>query len=127
MARPKVLLVDDYLDSLAVWAMYLEAEGFEVSTAPDGPAAMAVITSAPPDLIVMDLDLPGMTGIEIATALRAQPVNSHIPLIAVTGHTGTRLDAARAAGFDATLVKPCDPDALMREIRTLLVSPDRLS
>lgn len=122
MSRPKVLLVDDYLDSLEVWAMYLNAEGFDVSTAADGIAALALITSTQLDVIVMDLDLPGMTGIEVAKALRARATVPRIPLIAVTGHTGTRLDAAREAGFDAALVKPCAPDALTSQIRQLLAA-----
>ena len=82
--------------------------------------AMALIASTPLDVIVMDLDMPGMTGIEVAQALRAQVSGPRIPLIAVTGHTGTRLDASREAGFDAALVKPCAPDALTSQIRLLL-------
>lgn len=120
MSKPKVLLVDDYLDSLEVWALYLNAEGFDVSTAATGPEALALIATTELDVIVMDLELPGMTGIEVARTLRAQASTPRIPLIAVTGHTGSRLDAAREAGFDAALVKPCAPDALTSQIRSLL-------
>jgi CheY-like chemotaxis protein len=123
MSRPKVLLVDDYLDSLEVWALYLSAEGFDVNTAADGLSALRLVESTTPDVVVMDLDLPGMSGIEVARALRAQPANVRLPLIAVTGHTGTKLDAARQAGFDAALVKPCPPDALTLQIRQLLAEP----
>lgn len=123
MTRPKVLLVDDYLDSLEVWALYLSAEGFDVNTAADGPSALQMVASTVPDVVVMDLDLPGMSGIEVARALRAQAANVSLPLIAVTGHTGTKLDAAREAGFNAALVKPCAPDALTTQIRHLLSVP----
>lgn len=121
MSRPKVLLVDDYLDSLEVWALFLSAEGFEVNTAADGPSALRMVESTTPDVVVMDLDLPGMSGIDVARTLRAQTANARLPLIAVTGHTGTKLDAAREAGFDAALVKPCAPDALTSQIRQLLL------
>jgi CheY-like chemotaxis protein len=120
MPGPRILLVDDYIDSLEVWALYLSTEGFDVSTATNGRTALEIVGSRPLDVIVMDLDLPGMTGIEVARVLRAQASSAHIPLIAVTGHTGSRLDAARTAGFDAALVKPCAPDALMSQIRRLL-------
>lgn len=123
MSRPKVLLVDDYLDSLEVWALFLTAEGFDVNTAADGPSALRMVESTTPDVVVMDLDLPGMSGIDVARTLRAQAANARLPLIAVTGHTGTKLDAAREAGFDAALVKPCAPDALTFQIRQLLSLP----
>jgi CheY-like chemotaxis protein len=123
MSRPKVLLVDDYLDSLEVWALFLSSEGFDVNTAADGPTALQLVESTTPDVIVMDLDLPGMSGIDVARTLRAQAAHARLPLIAVTGHTGTKLDAARAAGFDAALVKPCAPDALTAQIRQLLLMP----
>jgi CheY-like chemotaxis protein len=123
MSRPKVLLVDDYLDSLEVWALFLSSEGFDVNTAADGPTALQLVESTPPDVIVMDLDLPGMSGIDVARTLRAQSVHARLPLIAVTGHTGTKLDAAREAGFDVALVKPCAPDALTSQIRQLLSLP----
>lgn len=122
MSRHRVLLVDDYLDSLEVWAMYLTTEGFDVATAADGLAALEHILSNPLDAVVMDLDLPGMTGIEVAKALRANDATVRIPLIAVTGHTGSKLDDARKAGFNAALVKPCAPDALTSEIRRLLAA-----
>jgi CheY-like chemotaxis protein len=123
MSRPKVLLVDDYLDSLEVWALYLSAEGFEVNTAADGLSALQMVESTTPDVVVMDLDLPGMTGMEVARTLRAQAANARLPLIAVTGHSGSTLEAAREAGFDAALVKPCAPDALTSQIRHLLAVP----
>jgi CheY-like chemotaxis protein len=120
MSRPKVLLVDDYLDSLEVWALFLSGEGFDVSTAADGPTALRMVDSTTPDIVVMDLDLPGMSGIDVARTLRAQSAHARLPMIAVTGHTGTKLDAARDAGFNVALVKPCAPDALASQIWDLL-------
>src|SRR3954447_26027937 len=115
-----ILLVDDYPDALDVWGLYLRAAGFSVLTAADGPAALGLATEKHPDLIVLDLELPGKSGIEVATALRAQPSTRDIPLIAATGYSHLKqLDLARESGFDAVVIKPCDPDALLKEIRRL--------
>jgi len=121
--RPAILLVDDYVDALPAWEIFLRAEGFEVRTATDGPAALASATSAIPNLIVMDLALPGLSGCDVARALRSQDLTLHIPLIAATGFSDpVQLEEARLAGFDAILVKPCDPLMLVQKIRELLAS-----
>jgi CheY-like chemotaxis protein len=120
---PTILIVDDYRDAADVWGVYLRSEGFSVLTAADGVAALSVATKERPDLIVLDLELPGKTGIEVAETLRAQASTRDIPLIAATGYSHAKqLDLARAAGFNAVVVKPCDPAALVSEIRRLLHS-----
>lgn len=120
-----ILLVDDYPDALDVWALYLRAVGFTVLTAADGPTALATATEQHPDLIVLDLELPGKSGIEVAATLRAQPSTRDIPLIAATGYSHMKqIGLAQEAGFNAVVIKPCDPDALLREIRRLLPRKD---
>jgi CheY-like chemotaxis protein len=120
-----ILLVDDYPDALDVWGLYLRAAGFAVLTAADGPSAFVVATEHHPDLIVLDLELPGKSGIEVAAALRAQPSTRDIPLIAATGYSHMKqIDLAHEAGFNAVVIKPCDPDALLKEIRRLLPRKD---
>ncbi len=114
-----VLLVDDYADALEVWELVLSAAGFTVSTATDGLTGLEKARLLRPDIIVMDLQMPGLSGAEVAQALRADAATRHIPLIAATGHSRTQLSDARAAGFDSILVKPCDPDDLVAEIRRL--------
>lgn len=115
---PLVLIVDDYPDALDVWSLYLRSQGFQVMTASDGDDAIAIATAQRPDVIVLDLDLPGKSGIEVAAHLRADASTRHIPLIAATGHSHTaQLDQARAAGFNAVIVKPCDPGQLVSELR----------
>jgi two-component system cell cycle response regulator DivK len=124
--QPTVLVVDDYLDMLDVWEMYLCAEGFNCLTASDGHQALATAASELPDVIVMDLELPGLSGIEVARELRSRPSTHGIPLIAVTGHSHvTELDRARQAGFDLVIVKPCDPSVLLLEVRRLVAAPRR--
>lgn len=125
MTRPAsakhILIVDDYADALDIWAIYLQSMGYRVSTAADGLGALAQAERLIPDLIVLDLELPGLSGFEAAKRLRANPETRDIPLIAATGYSHARqLDLARQSGFDAVVVKPCDPNALVQEIERLL-------
>lgn len=116
-----ILIVDDYADAVDIWAIYLHSFGYQVSTAADGLSAVAKAGELRPDLIVLDLELPGLSGFEAAKRLRANPETADIPLIAATGYSHARqLDMARQSGFDAVVVKPCDPDGLVQEIERLL-------
>ena len=119
--RKHILIVDDYVDALDIWAIYMTAAGYRVSTAIDGASAIAKAHQLLPDLIVLDLELPGISGFEAARALRADPETADVPLIAATGYSHLRqLDLAREVGFDAVVVKPCDPDMLLAEIQRLV-------
>ena len=119
-----ILIVDDYPDALDIWALYLGSMGYRVSTAGDGAAAIAQAELLLPDLIVLDLELPRVSGFDVAKRLRANPDTQFIPLIAATGYSHMRqLDRAREAGFDRIVIKPCDPDVLVEEIERLLQPP----
>lgn len=121
----RVLLVDDYPDALETWGLFLRMKGFSVLTAPDGRTAVAVALDERPDVIVMDLDLPGMSGVEAARLLRQRPETSMIPMIAATGFSHeSQLDEAHRAGFDVILIKPCEPEVLIAHIERL-IRPDR--
>ena len=122
LARGKhILIVDDYPDAIDIWAIYLRARGYEVSTATDGAGAIAQAERVLPDLIVLDLELPGISGFEAARRLRRNPTTHDIPLIAATGYSHhAQLDLAREAGFDRVMVKPVDPESLVGEIERLL-------
>ena len=122
-ARPDILVVDDYVDALEVWAVWLTTEGFDVRTASTGPEALEAVAVRVPDVIVMDLVLPGLSGLDVARELRRRDGTRHVPLIAVTGCTDEDdLAIARQLGFAAVLVKPCQPPVLVDEIRRLLGS-----
>lgn len=120
--RPiKVLVVDDYHDAVEMWAIFLRSCGYDVLTSEDGLSALQMAQDALPDVVVLDLDLPGMRGAEVARRLRGSAATAHIPLIAASGHSGAaELADARDAGFDAIMVKPCDPPAMVRQIQALL-------
>jgi len=117
--RPTILIVDDYVDALDAWELFLQAEGFAVLKATTGEDALSYTERATPDLIVLDVELPGLSGVEVARTLRAAERTRLVPLIATTGHSHVG-DVMRDAGFDAVLTKPCDPAALIAEIRRLM-------
>ena len=121
MPPKRILLVDDYPDALEIWGLYLRSLGYDVDTAEDGLSAVAQAHSRHPDVIVLDLELPGITGFEAAVRLRRAADTREIPLIAATGYSHVKqLDQARDAGFDSIVVKPCEPAALVAEIECLL-------
>jgi CheY-like chemotaxis protein len=116
-----VLLVDDYPDALEMWAVYLRARGYDVLTAANGNEAVEVAFARLPSVVILDLDLPGISGYEAARRLRDSAATATIPLIAATGYShGKQLDEARRVGFDAVLIKPCDPAVLVDEIERVM-------
>jgi CheY-like chemotaxis protein len=122
----RVLLVDDYPDALEIWGLYLRAQGYTVETAEDGLSAVEQAHRSAPDVIVLDLELPGITGFEAAVRLRQSPETREIPLIAATGYSHVKqLDHARECGFDSIVVKPCEPPTLVAEIERLLARRQR--
>lgn len=121
--RPLVLIADDYADARDVWTTLLGAEGFDVLTEANGPDALATALRESPSIVVLDLKLPGMSGVDVARALRASDGARQLPLVALTGYSDPeRLQQARDAGFDVVLTKPCIPSMLLDEIRRLLAA-----
>jgi two-component system cell cycle response regulator DivK len=113
----RILLVDDYPDALEMWGLYLRALGYDVLTADDGLMAVDIAVTMAPDVVVMDLELPGLSGCDAARRLRQDGRTATLPLIAATGYSHAKqLEQARMAGFDAIVVKPCDPALLVAEI-----------
>jgi CheY-like chemotaxis protein len=117
----RILLVDDYPDALEIWGLYLRSLGYAVETADDGLKAVEHALAHHPDVIVLDLELPGITGFEAAVRLRSASDTAQIPLIAATGYSHvTQLNHARQSGFDSIMVKPVEPAALVAEIERCL-------
>ena len=115
-----VLIIDDIPDNCDVYEHYLTEQGASVICARDGEQGLALAKTRRPDVIVLDLGLPGIDGWEVARRLRGDSVMTDIPIVACTAHAST--DAHRRAleaGIDVFLVKPCPPDVLLAEIRTL--------
>jgi len=111
--RRRILVVDDNVDAAESIALILRLSGYEAACVFDGPAALDAANDYPPDVFVLDIGLPGMTGYELARKLRQQPRFRKTPIVAVTGY-GQYDDRqkSRQAGFDYHLTKPVNPDVL---------------
>jgi CheY-like chemotaxis protein len=112
-ASYRVLVVDDNIDSAESMALLLELHGHQLRIAHDGPGALAEARSFRPQVVVLDIGLPGMDGYEVARSLRADALTQNAIVIAMTGY-GQSEDRQQSlrAGFDHHLVKPLDPDVL---------------
>jgi CheY-like chemotaxis protein len=116
-----VLVVEDYRDAREMYAEYLRFSGFEVAEAENGIQALGKARDLLPDLILMDLALPGMDGWEATRLLKSDARTRHIPVIALTGHAlEAHRESAAEAGCDAFLTKPLSPDTLVEELRHFL-------
>ena len=118
---PLILVVDDYQDAREMYAEYLQFSGFRVAEARNGNEAVAQAFSLRPDLILMDLSLPGMDGWEATRQLKADDRTRNIPVVALTGHAlAGASEGAKRAGCDSFVTKPCLPDDLVVEVRRML-------
>ena len=118
---PLILVVDDYQDAREMYAEYLQFSGFRVAEARNGNEAVEQAFALKPDLILMDLSLPGMDGWEATRRLKADDRTRHIPIVALTGHAlAGASEGAKKAGCDSFVTKPCLPDDLVVEVRRML-------
>jgi CheY-like chemotaxis protein len=111
--RRRLLVVDDNQDAARMLATLLRLKGQEVRVAHDGAAALELLKAEQPDLVFLDLGMPGMDGYEVARRIRSEPDIAHIKLAALTGW-GQEEDRRRTAeaGFDCHLTKPLDARTL---------------
>jgi two-component system, OmpR family, response regulator MprA len=118
-ATPDILVVDDEPCIRAVLASSLEFEGYSVRTAPDGRAALAEVERSRPDLVLLDVLMPGLDGLTACRRLRAQ--DPHLPVLMLTARdlTGDRV-AGLDAGAEEYLAKPFELDELLARVRALL-------
>jgi CheY-like chemotaxis protein len=120
-AMAKILCVEDSEDSLFTLHKRLGLAGFDVKVATNGAEAVDWAKTLMPDLIVMDLRLPGLDGWEATRRLKGQPETKHIPIIVVTADTSEKSrEKAFAAGCDAYETKPADFPKLIERINSLV-------
>jgi CheY-like chemotaxis protein len=113
--------VEDFADAREMYREYLEFSGFRVATACDGREAIEKARLIEPDLILMDLSLPGIDGWEATRILKADPATSHLPIVALSAHAlAPEGQRAREAGCDGFIAKPCLPPELVAEITRFL-------
>jgi len=118
----KLLYVEDNDDNLYMLTLWFDvAGGYEIVSAPDGAAGIAMATAERPDLILMDLNLPEIDGWEATRRLKADPATRDIPIIALTAHAmaGDR-ERALATGCDEFETKPIDFDRLLPKVERLI-------
>ena len=118
----KILIVEDNPQSMAVALMVLRPHGYTLFEATDGEEALKVAVGERPDLIIMDIQLPGISGLEVARRLRHMPDFSHIPIIALTAYA-MRGDEEKVieAGFNAYLSKPINTRELPKVVTEMLL------
>jgi two-component system cell cycle response regulator DivK len=117
-----VLLVEDDRDGRRMYAAWLEQAGYQVVEAHNGLQALERAIDVVPDIVVTDLNIPGIDGYELTRRLKGDPRTDGIPILAVTGYVPFTRDPGRAdrAGCDAILSKPCSPEDLEHTIRSLI-------
>ncbi len=114
---PRVLIVDDNQDAAISLAMVLGAVGFDVETSFDGQTALKAAQRFKPDACVLDINMPGMDGYELARRLRANSPAAPPLLATVTAHSDdAHLDRAVEAGFDLHFTKPADPSEVAEQL-----------
>ncbi len=112
-SRSRVLIVEDNAELAEGLAMVLAAQGHDVDVAHEGLRGVETARSRTPDVVLLDIGLPGMSGYEVAERLRAEPGLEGVILVALTGYDeDTERQRSRAAGFDHHLVKPIAMDAV---------------
>jgi CheY-like chemotaxis protein len=120
---PRILLVDDQPDHVEMYHFALEQAGFTVDDAENGTTAIAHARATTPDVIVLDIRLPDMSGWDVCNVLKADERTARIPIIILTAAASPTL-AQQAAdhGCAAHLVKPCYPDDLTQTVRQILAA-----
>ncbi|MBK1986160.1 hybrid sensor histidine kinase/response regulator [Sphaerospermopsis aphanizomenoides BCCUSP55] len=116
----RILAVDDTRDNLILVQTLLESEGYEVELVSDGATALAKVKQSPPDLILLDVMMPGMDGYEVTRKIRNYADLSYIPILLITAFHESSVVEGLDAGADDFIRKPFDTDELLARVRSLL-------
>lgn len=114
------LVVDDVPEVRELFAHFLGRAGMRVTQADGGHTALATARNATPDLVVTDISMPDMDGLELCRQIRTDPTIGHVPIVIVSGSVATGDATVWAAGCDAVLEKPCSRELLVTTARALL-------
>jgi CheY-like chemotaxis protein len=121
MPGKPILIVDDNPSNLKLMRVLLSGEGYEVRTAHNAEEALGSLPSFHPALILMDIQMPGMDGLELTRRIKADPNTSAVPVVAITAYAMSGDEArAKEAGCDAYVTKPIDTRALPKLISNLI-------
>ena len=113
----QILVVDDLPDNVFLLQMLLEAEGYEVETAPDGSTALQKVKEIQPNLILLDVMMPDLSGFEVTRRIREDKAVSSIPIVLLTAHDEASLSEGIEAGANEFLRKPLEYDRLLERVK----------
>jgi len=116
-----ILVIEDYPDNMMLIVEILEDEGYGVLEAETAEIGLSIVESDRPDLILMDISLPKMSGLEATEILKANPETASIPIIALTAHAmKSDKDMVMAAGCNGYMTKPIDEELLLELLKDYL-------
>lgn len=117
----RILVVDDALSMVSLVEMTLTNEGYEVVTASNGAEALGKLNGTAFDLILTDLNMPAMNGVELIKAIKSKPEHSFTPIVMLTTESGAdKKEAGKAAGAKAWIVKPFKTDKLIGVVKSII-------
>ena len=123
---PKIVVADDDIDVRMLVALKLRHSGYDVVDVGDGAAAVEACRESRPDLVVLDLMMPVMSGLDACRAIKAEPKLADVPVLLLTARAqNTDVDAGLAVGADAYVTKPFSPRELAAKVESLLGGNDR--
>lgn len=124
MAKADIMIVEDHPTMREAMRLILEHEGFEIREAPDGAAALAMARQQPPDLMFLDLNIPGASGADVLTELKHDPATKDVRVIIVTATGEEGREFVLSLGADEYFTKPFSPTALLRTVERVLQGGD---
>jgi two-component system alkaline phosphatase synthesis response regulator PhoP len=119
----RILVVEDHPTMREAMRLVLEGEGFMIQEASDGDAALAMVRSDPPDLVFLDLNIPGASGTEVLSALKGDPATAGVRVIIVTATGEEGRERVISMGADEYFTKPFSPLAMLRTVERVLDRP----
>ena len=120
MSKADIMIVEDHPTMREAMRMVLEHEGFDIREAGDGQAALAMVRERPPDLLFLDLNIPGTSGAEVLRVLKSDPDTADVRVIIVTATGEEGRDYVLSLGADEYFTKPFSPLALLRTVEKVL-------
>ena len=116
----RILIVEDHPTMREAMRLVLEREGFDIDEAADGDQALVAVRERAPDLVLLDMSIPGASGPEVLAAVKEDPATSHVRVIVVTATGEEGRAAALASGADHYFTKPFSPIALLQAVEEVI-------
>jgi CheY-like chemotaxis protein len=116
----RILIVEDHPTMREAMRLVLEGEGFQIDEAPDGDQALEAVRSDRPDVVLLDMSIPGTSGPDVLAAVKADPSTAEVRVIVVTATGEEGRSAAMASGADHYFTKPFSPIALLQAVEQVL-------